>query len=76
MARYIYNSPQQEYEKHCHVIAEEQEKMALRELEKRIKEKMSENKDYQAYYYKPFTAKYHRVAKRAAEELDALEGDH
>lgn len=76
MARYIYPSPQQEYEKMLHNIWEEQEKMGVRKLEKQIREKMAERNDYQAYYYKPATAKYHRVAKQAANELEALEGDN
>lgn len=76
MAQYIYPSPQQEYEKMLHNIWEEQEKMNVRRLEKQIRAKMAERNDYQAYYYKPSTAKYHRVAKQAADELDSLEGDN
>lgn len=76
MARYIYASPQQQYEKMCHMVHEEQEKMAIRKLEKEIREKMSTRNDFQAYYYRPGIAKYHRVAKQAADELEALEGDN
>lgn len=76
MARYIYPSPQQDYEKMCHMLYEEQEKMAVRKLEKEIRDKMAERNDFQAYYYRPGIAKYHRVAKQAAEELEALEGDN
>lgn len=75
IARYIYTSPQQEYEKMCHYIFEEQEKIKLRKLEAQIRSVMAENQDYQAYYYKPATAKYHRVYKQVAEELEALRGD-
>lgn len=75
ISRYIYTSPQEEYEKTLHTIYVEQQKMKLRKLEKEIKEKMAERRDYQAYYYRPVTAKYHRVAKQVADELDALEGD-
>lgn len=75
MARYIYPSPQQDYEKMCHYIKEEMEKMELRKLEKLVKEKMSDRHDYQAYYYRPGIAKYHRVAKEAADQLMELDGD-
>lgn len=76
MARYVYASPQEDYEKMCHMLYEEQEKMAVRKLEAEIREKMAERNDFQAYYYRPVTAKYHRVAKQAADELEALEGDN
>lgn len=71
----MHTSPQQEYEKQMHFIWEEQEKMKLRKLEKEIKAQMAERHDYQAYYYRPSVAKYHRVAKEVADELEALSGD-
>lgn len=74
IAKYLYPSPQQDYEKMCHFLYEENEKMKLRELEKQIRAKMAERKDYQAYYYRPAIAKYHRVAKEVADELEALQG--
>ena len=46
-----------------------------RKLEDEIRVKMSERNDYQAYYYRPAIAKYHRISKEAAEELEALRGD-
>lgn len=76
MARYVYASPQQDYEKMCHLLSEEMELMALRKLEQQIKEKMSERHDFQAYYYRPALAKYHRVAKKASEDLETIEGDN
>lgn len=76
ISRYVYNSPQQEYEKYCHFLYVEQEKMKLRRLEAQVKEKMAERADYQAYYYRPATAKYHRVAKQVAEELESLQGEY
>lgn len=75
ISRYIYPSPQQEYEKQCHFIYEEQEKIKLRQLEAQIKEKMGERKDYQAWYYRPATAKYHRIAKEVSDELASIHGD-
>ncbi|CRK90345.1 CLUMA_CG003985, isoform A [Clunio marinus] len=76
MARHFYASPQQDYEKMLHLLADEQEKMKVRQLEKDIHAKMADRKDYQAYYYRPALAKYHRVAKKAAEDLEALAGDN
>jgi NADH dehydrogenase (ubiquinone) 1 beta subcomplex subunit 5 len=75
IARYMYPSPQEEYERTLHFIYEEELKMKLRKLEKDIKDKMAERRDYQAYYYRPVDAKYHRIAKQVAEELKELEGD-
>lgn len=76
MARYVYASPQQDYEKMCHMLSEEMEMMAIRKLERDIKEKMSERNDFQAYYYRPALAKYHRVAKKASVDLETIEGDN
>lgn len=45
------------------------------QLEGEIRRKMSERNDYQAYYYRPTVAKYHRISKEAADELEALRGD-
>lgn len=43
--------------------------MLLRELEINIKNKMAENADYQAYYYRPVTGKYLRGYKQSSEEM-------
>ncbi|EDW17844.1 NADH dehydrogenase [ubiquinone] 1 beta subcomplex subunit 5, mitochondrial [Drosophila mojavensis] len=75
IARYILTSQQQEYEKALHNIFEENEKAQIRLLEEKIRKKMSERNDYQAYYYRPSVAKYHRISKEAADELEALRGD-
>uniref|UniRef100_A0A2M4ACR1 NADH dehydrogenase [ubiquinone] 1 beta subcomplex subunit 5, mitochondrial n=1 Tax=Anopheles triannulatus TaxID=58253 RepID=A0A2M4ACR1_9DIPT len=75
ISRYILPSPQQEYEKMLHHLHEENEKAMIRALEKQVREKMAERNDYQSYYYRPAVGKYHRVAKEAAEELEALRGD-
>lgn len=76
LARYVYPSPQQEYEKMLHVLQEETERMALRKLEKQVREKMAERQDYQSYYYRPAIAKYVRVSKETADELVELRGDN
>jgi len=75
LARYILPSPQQEYEKMLHYVFEENEKALIRKLENDIRQKMAESNDYQAYYYRPVLAKYWRVSKEAADELEALRGN-
>ncbi|CAH2006614.1 unnamed protein product [Acanthoscelides obtectus] len=75
IARYMLNDPQQDYEKYLHFIYEEQERIKLRRLEKRIKEKMGERQDYQAYYYRPVLAKYHRISREAADYLETIRGE-
>jgi len=75
LARYLYPSPQQEYEKALHYLYEENEKSQLRNLEKEIRTKMAERNDYQAYYYRPAIAKYHRISKESADQLEELRGD-
>ncbi|XP_052862923.1 NADH dehydrogenase [ubiquinone] 1 beta subcomplex subunit 5, mitochondrial [Anopheles cruzii] len=75
IARYLLPNPQQEYEKMLHHLYEEEEKAHIRALEKAVRAKMAERHDYQSYYYRPAIGKYHRVAKEAADELEALRGD-
>lgn len=59
-----------------HYLYEENEKIQLRKLEKQIKDKMAERKDYQAYYYQPVTAKYLRVSKEAADHVRSTWGEN
>lgn len=76
LSRYWYSPPQQEYEKMCHAIAQEHDKARIRLLERDIKEKMAEKSDYEAYYYRPVTAKYHRYQKSVTEKQESdLMGD-
>ncbi|XP_045514523.1 NADH dehydrogenase [ubiquinone] 1 beta subcomplex subunit 5, mitochondrial [Pieris brassicae] len=75
IARYIHNSPQQEYEKFLHFIDEEAQKMKLRQLEKDVVSKMAERHDYQAYYYRPMINKYLRVNKQTGDEMLNRLGD-
>lgn len=69
------NNPQQDYEKYLAYIFMENEKKELRLLEKKIKEKMAERLDYQAYYYRPVMAKYHRISREAYDYLQSIRGD-
>jgi NADH dehydrogenase (ubiquinone) 1 beta subcomplex subunit 5 len=71
----MYPSPQQEYEKFCHFIYEENEKVLIRQVEEKVRHKMAERRDYQAYYYRPAVAKYHRISKEAADYLESIRGD-
>ncbi|KAG4077420.1 hypothetical protein HA402_002847 [Bradysia odoriphaga] len=74
LARYVYPSPQQDYEKYLHFVAEEKERMMLRKIEEEIKDKMALRHDYQSYYYKPAIGKYHRISKEQKEKMDEIEG--
>lgn len=47
----------------------------FRLLENEIKQKMAERNDYQAYYYRPVAAKYHRVSREAADYLETIKGE-
>lgn len=71
----MYPSPQQEYEKMLHMLYEESEKAKLRQLEKRVKDKMAERSDYQAFYYRPAIAKYTRISREQADYLETIRGD-
>lgn len=75
IARYIHQSPQEDYEKFMHFLDEEQQKIKLRKLEKEIVKKMAERHDYQAYYYKPMVNKYLRINKQTGEEMYDRVGD-
>lgn len=58
-----------------HYLYHEKEKIELRKLEAKVKAKMAELKDYQAFYYQPVSAKYLRVSKEAANYLESIWGD-
>lgn len=47
----------------------------FRALEQKVKQKMRERQDYQAYYYQPVKGKYHRISKESADEVKSLMGD-
>ncbi|XP_052746816.1 NADH dehydrogenase [ubiquinone] 1 beta subcomplex subunit 5, mitochondrial-like [Bicyclus anynana] len=75
IARYIHNSPQQEYEKFLHFIDEEKQKAKLRALEKQVLSKMAERHDYKSYYYRPVYNKYIRINKKIGDSLIMEMGD-
>lgn len=76
LSRYIYSSPQQDYEKRLHAIYVENEKIQLRFLEEKVENLIRDRRDYQAYYYRPVTAKNLRVSKEAWEYLQEIWGDN
>ncbi|XP_054266613.1 NADH dehydrogenase [ubiquinone] 1 beta subcomplex subunit 5, mitochondrial [Macrosteles quadrilineatus] len=76
IARYFQTSYQQEYEKYMHFLYEEDEKSKLRLLTQAIKDKMSERHDYQAWYYTPITAKFHRQTRQFSEETKPVIGEN
>lgn len=61
-----------EYEKYLHLRLKCN---IFRKIERQVKTKMSERSDYQAYYYRPVLAKYHRLSKEAADYLESIRGD-
>uniref|UniRef100_A0A4Y7M9Q9 NADH dehydrogenase [ubiquinone] 1 beta subcomplex subunit 5, mitochondrial n=1 Tax=Daphnia longispina TaxID=42846 RepID=A0A4Y7M9Q9_9CRUS len=64
MAKHVKRSYQQEYEVMCQHVYEVEYTQKLRKAEKRIKQKMEENQDTQAYFYEPVTARNERNSKR------------
>lgn len=76
MARWIFPTPQQDYEKHLHILYIENEKRQLRYLEEKIKNLIRERRDYEAYYYRPVSAKNLRISKAAKDYLETLWGDN
>ncbi|XP_023946495.2 NADH dehydrogenase [ubiquinone] 1 beta subcomplex subunit 5, mitochondrial [Bicyclus anynana] len=75
IARYIHNSPQQEYEKFLHFIDEEAQRKKIRALEKEVEQKMAERNDYQAYYYRPMVNKYLRIERKVGDDIMDRIGD-
>lgn len=76
MARWIFATPQQDYEKYLHVLYVEHEKKQLRFLEEKVKNLIRDRRDYEAYYYRPVTAKNFRISKEAADYLQSIWGDN
>lgn len=75
MARYIFQTPQQDYEKYLHVLYVENETRQLRFLEAKVQNLIKKRRDYEAYYYRPVTAKNLRISKDASDYLETLWGD-
>ncbi|GAB0100867.1 NADH dehydrogenase [Sergentomyia squamirostris] len=76
ISRNLHTTPQQEYEKYCHHIYEENQRRQIRAVEARVKALMQERSDYQAWYYRAVIAKYHRIAKKQAKDLEEVYGNN
>lgn len=76
MARYMFPTPQQDYEKHLHILYIENEKRQIRYLEEKIKNLIRDRRDYEAYYYRPVSAKHLRISKAAKDYLETMWGDN
>jgi len=74
MARYIYASPQQQYEKYLHSLYEEDEKFKIRMVANKINDMMKEKSDYKSFYYRPISANLYRVSKERMDKSEETEG--
>ncbi|XP_042891540.1 NADH dehydrogenase [ubiquinone] 1 beta subcomplex subunit 5, mitochondrial-like [Penaeus japonicus] len=74
LARYVYTSHQQDYEKYLHFMYEENEKKQMRLLEKKVRDLMAERGDTQAYYYRPILTKYHQMVREQYQNLKDTRG--
>ncbi|KAK2588969.1 hypothetical protein KPH14_001819 [Odynerus spinipes] len=72
MARYINNSPQQEYEKYLNVLYLENECMKTRMLQKRIEDLINERHDYRYFIHTPVSAKFLYQARQLAEQRNRM----
>lgn len=71
MARYLFPSPQQEYEKYLHYIYHEDQVRRVRLLEQKVKAAMAENRDYRSspYFREIYGAKYLHKYRKALDEM-------
>ncbi|XP_012276875.1 NADH dehydrogenase [ubiquinone] 1 beta subcomplex subunit 5, mitochondrial [Orussus abietinus] len=58
LARYVYHSPQQDYELYAFHMYEQTEIMKIKLLQKKIVKLIEEREDYKAFYYRPAITKY------------------
>ncbi|KAL0103621.1 hypothetical protein PUN28_017714 [Cardiocondyla obscurior] len=72
--RYLFPSPQQEYEKQLHIIYHESQLRKVRCLEHQVNQAMALNRDYRSNYFKEFYgAKYLHLYKRRNDERSELD---
>lgn len=76
MAEWVFPTPQQDYEKHMHVLYTEFEKRQLRFLEEKVENLIKKRRDYEAYYYRPVSAKNLRISREATDYLSSIWGDN
>ncbi|XP_063985563.1 NADH dehydrogenase [ubiquinone] 1 beta subcomplex subunit 5, mitochondrial [Diachasmimorpha longicaudata] len=76
LQRYVFTTDQKEYEKYCHFLWTEQEVIKCRELESKVKALIKDRKDYQAYYYLPYTSATYmrRMAQKEKDQQELFSG--
>ncbi|XP_071536727.1 NADH dehydrogenase [ubiquinone] 1 beta subcomplex subunit 5, mitochondrial [Panulirus ornatus] len=74
LAKYLYTSHQQDYEKYLHFMYEENEIKQMKLIEKKVHKVMAERGDSQAYYYRPILTKYQRMVRENYEQLQNSRG--
>ncbi|THK33090.1 NADH dehydrogenase [ubiquinone] 1 beta subcomplex subunit 5, mitochondrial [Diachasma alloeum] len=77
LQRYVFTTDQKEYEKYCHFIWTEQEVMKCRELENKVMNLVKDRKDYQVYYYIPYTSADYmrRMAQKEKDQVELYSGN-
>ncbi|XP_032671972.1 NADH dehydrogenase [ubiquinone] 1 beta subcomplex subunit 5, mitochondrial [Odontomachus brunneus] len=72
--RYLFPSPQQEYEKYLHHIYHENQVRQVRMLEHRVEEAMAQYRDFRGPYFKEYYgSKYLYSYKQKKEEQDSMQ---
>lgn len=75
MAKWIYPSPQERYERALHNFYIYEEMRQLMFLEDKVKQLIKKRRDYEAFYYTPVSAKDVRLSKKAINYLESIWGD-
>ncbi|KAJ8686482.1 hypothetical protein QAD02_022276 [Eretmocerus hayati] len=74
LARYIYCSPQKDYEKSLHAIWIEGQVIEVRKLEKKVWALMAERQDYKYNYFIPYnnsaTKEFRELLKRSNDNME------
>uniref|UniRef100_A0A4Y7LYD9 NADH dehydrogenase [ubiquinone] 1 beta subcomplex subunit 5, mitochondrial n=1 Tax=Daphnia barbata TaxID=414587 RepID=A0A4Y7LYD9_9CRUS len=76
LMKYVYRSYQQEYEVMCHHIYETEYQQKLRKAEHRIKQKIAEKQDTQAYYFQPVTSRNERAIRDRNQNAIEISGSN
>ena len=74
LAKYVFPSDQQDYEKTLAFFHDEDNQVRYRKLKAEIKRKMRERDDYKLFYYEDPYAKYIRVNQEDAVKARAVWG--
>ncbi|XP_046562518.1 NADH dehydrogenase [ubiquinone] 1 beta subcomplex subunit 5, mitochondrial-like [Haliotis rubra] len=74
LAKHVYESPEQRYERTLHVLHDQNEKRKFKLLDQKVKDLMSSRQDYKGWYYVPMDKSRIDRAKEAAEYDRKLQG--